>query len=139
MKKIMFLVIVLSVLFSNSNVYAVCDKADINRLKQIANGVEVTYEHNVYGSLEGEDGLLMSVYDLVITGLTNEIYIVDGDGNKYHHYDADENGVINISTSSGERQIFIFSETCARTLLSTKTLNLPTFNFNSMSEECQKK
>ena len=138
MKKIIFLVVIFLMLFLDSNVYAVCDTADINRLKEIANGVEVTYEHNVYGSLDEEDGILMSVYDIVVTGLTNEIYIVDGDGNKYHYYDANENGVINMRSSSGERKIFIFSETCSGILLSTKTLNLPTFNFNSISEECKK-
>ena len=137
MKKIIFVLGLFLILFFNSNVYAACDSADINRLKEIANNVLVTYEHNVYESLEEDNGVsYVSIYDIIVSGINNEIYVVDGDGNKYNSYDG--SGSIYISTSSGKRKVDIYSSVCSGTKLRTVTLDLPYFNFNSMSEECQK-
>lgn len=138
MKKIIFLLFVILILFLNSNVYAICDSADIERLEGIANNIQITYEHNVYGSLEDEEDFLVSVYDIVITGLTEEIYVIDDSGNKYSYMDRNTDGAVVIRSSSGERKIFVMSENCSRTLLTTKKINLPKFNFNSLSEECSK-
>ena len=103
MRKIIFLIVVMFVLFFDTNVYAVCDTADINRLKEIAKTVEVSYEHNVYGSLDGEEGMLSSVYDFTVSGLTDELYIIDDSGNRYD-YSSLVDGVINFRTSSGKRK-----------------------------------
>lgn len=138
MKRIIFLFFVVLILFFDSNVYAICDTTHISRLKGIASNVQFTYEHNVYGSLDDEDGILSSVYNIIVTGLTEEIYVMDDSGNNYYYSDLNQDGVLNINTSSGKRNFYIFSKTCARTLLYTKVLDLPTFNFNSLSDECQK-
>jgi len=137
MRKIIFLFLVGIILFFNADVYAICDTADINRLKEIAKNVEITYEHNVYGSLDGEEGLISSVYDFTVSGLTDELYIIDDSGNRYD-YSMLVDGVINFRTSSGKRTIYIYSENCLNVQLVTKTFNLPTFNFNSLRDECQK-
>lgn len=138
MKRIIFLFFIVLILFFNSNVYAICDTTHINRLKGIASNVQFTYEHNVYGSLDDEDAILSSVYNIIVTGLTEEIYVMDDSGNNYYYSDLNQDGTLYITTSSGKRNFYIFSKTCARTLLYTKTLDLPTFNFNSLSDECQK-
>lgn len=137
MRKIIFLIVVMFVLFFDTNVYAVCDTADINRLKKIAKTVEVSYEHNVYGSLEEEEGMLSSVYDFTVSGLTDELYIIDDSGNRYN-YSSLVDGVINFRTSSGKRDVYIYSENCLNVQLDVRTFNLPTFNFNSTRDECKK-
>ena len=137
MKKVIFLFLVGIILFFDASVYAICDTADINRLKEIANNVEITYEHNVYGSLDGDEGMLSSVYDFTVSGLTDELYIIDDSGNKYD-YSMLADGVINFRTSSGKRDIYIYSENCLNVQLLTKNFNLPTFNFNSLRDECKK-
>lgn len=136
MKKIILLLVVFLILFFDSNVYAVCDTADIKRLKEVAANVDVTYEHNVYGDDIDEDSVWVSIYDIVVSGITEELTVVDGDGNKYYSYGNDGN--VYIKTSSGERKILIYSTICSGTLLRTITLDLPIFNFNSISDECKK-
>lgn len=136
MRKIIFVLVLVLILFFDCNVYAVCDTADIKRLKEIASNVEVTYEHNVYGDNTDLESVWASIYDIVVSGVTEELIVFDGDGNKYHSYKNDGN--VYIRTSSGERKILIYSSVCSGTLLRTITLNLPIFNFNSRSEDCQK-
>ena len=137
MKRILMIFVITFVLFINSNVYAdgICDPSNINRMKEIAKNIEVSYEHNVYGSIEDET--FGSVYHITIYGLTDEIYILDSDGNTYY-YEMMKDGVLTIITSSGERKLYIYSKECLGKLLHTINLNLPIFNFNSLNKECQK-
>lgn len=140
MRKIVSLLMVIVIFFFNSNVYAACDKNDINRLKEIAKNVQITYEHNVYGdinSVNDSNTELTSIYDIMITGLTDELYIVDNGGGRYNYSDIKDD-VISIKTSSGEKKFFVFSKNCKNVVLDTRVFNLPKFNFNSLSEECQK-
>lgn len=136
MKKVIFLLVLILILFFESNVYAICDTTDIKRLKEVAGNVEFTYEHNVYGDDTDLESVWASVYDIVVSGVTEELVVFDGDGNKYYSYNNDGN--VYIRTSSGKRKILIYSNMCSGTLLRTITLDLPVFNFNSISEECKK-
>ena len=139
MKKILFLLMVLVILFFDSNVYAICDTADIDRLKQIAKNVEITYEHNVYGDVDSDDpeAMLVSVFDFTVAGMTDELYIMDDNQNAYYMGDAVD-GVINFVSFSGERKIYIRSKVCDGEILDTRSFSLPVFNFNSLSDECKK-
>ena len=125
------------VLFINSNVYAICDTADMNRLKEITKNVEVSYKHNVYGSIDDVNDMLVSVYEITVSGLTTDMYIVDDNGNTYY-YEQTVDGVISYSTSFGERKVYIFSKKCYGSQLTTKTFILPRFNFKSVNEVCKK-
>lgn len=141
MKKIIMLLFITIICLFNSNVYAegVCDASNINRLKTLAKNVEITYEHNVYGDIGSDDpeALLVSVFDFTVAGLTDEMYIVDDNFNKYY-YEEVVDGILNFVSFSGERKIYIYSIDCDDKILDKRTFNLPVFNFNSMSGECKK-
>ena len=141
MKKIIMLLFITIICLFNSNVYAegVCDASNINRLKTLAKNVEITYEHNVYGDVGSDDpeALIVSVFDFTVAGLTDELYIVDDNFNKYY-YEEVVDGILNFISFSGERKIYIYSKNCYNEILDTRTFNLPVFNFNSMSDECKK-
>jgi len=138
MKRIIFSILVIFILFFNSTVNAdTCDTNDINRLKEIAKNVDISYEHNVYVDPDDEEGFMASVYTVSVVGITDELYIVDDGGNRYYSKDAEE-GVIYINTSDGRRNYYLISLNCTDDVLYTKTLNLPYFNFNSLSDECKK-
>ena len=139
MKRGMLLFLVGFILFFNSNVYAICNTSDISRLKGMAKNVEITYEHNVYGDIGSDDpdAMLVSVFDFTVSGLTDEMYIMDDNQNRYY-YEEVVDGVLNFISFSGERKIYIYSKNCDNKVLDTRTFKLPVFNFNSMSDECKK-
>lgn len=137
MRRLILILGMIFILFINSEVYAVCDTADISRLKNIAKNVEVSYEHNVYGNFGDVNSELVSVYDFTVSGLTDELLIIDNNGNRYYDNMAID-GVINFRASSGKNNIYIFSRVCSNVLLDTRTFDLSVFNFNSLDEECQK-
>ena len=131
------ILVVIFILLINSNVYAddMCTRLNINRLKENAKNVEVTYEHNLYNDVD-LNNTLISIYDVMISGITNEMYVVDDEGNNYY-YGMMEDNLLSIKLSSGYRRIYIYSLNCEGIILDTIVLYLPKFNFNSLNEECK--
>lgn len=135
-RMVIILLIIFIILMMDSNVYAdgMCTRVYINGLKEIAKNIEVNYEHNIYNNSVDD---LVSIYDVMLSGLTNEMYVTDDSGNNYY-YEMMEDNLLNIKLSSGQRKIYIYSKNCVGAVLNVINLDLPKFNFNSLSEECKK-
>ena len=134
MKKILFVIILFLLSINNVNAEA-CDAYDIKRLKEIAEGVELTYElKEPYESNE------MMIYDenvIRITGLTDELYIYD-ETNEVRYKKADEiNGVIEYTSNmNGNIKFLIYSTYCPNKIRSL-SIELPIYNHYRQTEECK--
>lgn len=135
MKKILMIILVIFILLVNSDVYAddICTRLYINNLKEIARNIEVTYEHNIYNNGNND---LVSIYDIMLYGLTSDMYVTDDSGNNYY-YEMLEDNLLSIKLFSGKRRIYVYSKNCVGAVLNIINLDLPKFNFNSLSDECK--
>lgn len=133
MKKILFAITLLFISITNVNAEA-CDAYDIKRLKEIAEGVEITYE--ILPAIETEDEIIRDRYKINITGLTDEILAINKEKNKYYYNNTnfEEEGVI----ASGKYEFIIRSKICDRNL---KTINLKLLVYNNFynSDDCKLK
>lgn len=130
MKKILFAITLLLISLTNVNAEE-CDAYDIKRLKEIANGVEITYELQEpykYGDMVIKDEYLLS-----INGLTEEIYINNKTDNKKYFAKTD---MKHEKIYGGIKQIQISSVKCNRNLREI-VLNIPAYNIYSQFEECK--
>ena len=132
MKRNLFLVIITLLFIFNINCVKAetCDNADIERLKQLANMVDISYEwyyndYYNYGS-----------YDVNIYNITDELYIVDEDKNEYRYSDVNESGFIYDSANDGTTTYKVYSASCNKKLRSI-TVDLPKFNFYAYYDECE--
>lgn len=107
-----------------------CDKEEIDNLKELASYVEYDYEVVV-----GEEGIY-NLYYVYVRGLNEQLYIVDGDGNEYY-YNQIENGVLELILSSGNNVLKVYSTRCRDILLKKFSFNLPKFNVYSLRKECK--
>lgn len=140
MNKIKYLIFTLVLLLTTyNNVYAAsCDSNDINRLREIANNVNVSYafNDNAYDS-DGE-----KIYDsffLEISGVTNEIYFYldDASSENYITYNKTNNGIyVYKNFPSGRYKWYIASSNCGN-VLRNEDINILSFNVNSLDERCK--
>lgn len=137
-KIVMFVFIIFSFfIFSVQVNAAICDKADIVRLKELANIVDVNYEYIKMDSDEESenDYAVVDSYYIFVTNLTEELYIKT-DFTEYRYSDVVD-GTLMFTSNSGQLQLFIYTDRCPQRLLRTVTLNLPKFNTYSYRRECQ--
>lgn len=132
----------------------VCDKEDIERLKQVANSISVSYdfpydlnsidlaendvEENIdtYGGEGNNDSFIYGFYHLYVYGLTDEVYVnVEEDDAIVRYENVRENGDAYTVVSSGDKKIEIISVKC-NIVLRVVNLELPFFNIYSQYEEC---
>lgn len=106
-----------------------CDKEDIARLKEIANMIDTSYEWFY------NEEYNYSSYDIKIFNITEEIYLVDDDGNKYSSSDVNSNGYVYSSSTGGDAKYYVYSSNCNKKL-KTITIELPVYNFYSQYDEC---
>lgn len=134
MKKKLFIFIFSFIFLFTSKVNAeACDSADIKRLKELASGVEISYE--LQEKIINEYGAFYDLYKLNITGLTDEILV----------YNETDDVVYNVNTNfndnileSGKKKLIIKAYRCSQTLKRI-TLKLPIYNFYSENQFCKKK
>ena len=133
MKKILFIITLLLIGISNVNAEP-CDAYDIKRLKEIANGVEITYE--LLPPVEGLYSTEKDYYKINITGLTDELIVINEEDNEFYYNNTnfDETKAL----SSGKKKLVIKAKKCAR-ILKNVTLKLPVYNSYHEHELCQKK
>lgn len=112
-----------------------CDTKDIVRLKDLAKNVDVTYEYLNFAE-NPEDGVESEKYTIIISGITDYLYIED-DYDKVYTIEEAKDGIIKFETFNVNFVFKIYSEDCDR-ILRTINLNLPTYNSYSDSEECEK-
>lgn len=133
-KKVLFIMIVLLInnVFVNA---AVCDDDNIDKLKEHASKVNITYEmDNDYVNENGEKE--KGIYKIIVTGLEKYTSIRSKNLNINEKYTDDNQGNITIkNVESGIKKVSIYFDICD-TLLITKTLNIPIFNKYSQREEC---
>lgn len=133
-RKVLFIIIML--LINNAYVNAaVCDDDNIDKLKERASKVNITYEmDNDYVNENGEKE--KGVYKIIVTGLEEYTSIRIRDLNINEKYTSDNQGNIIIkNVESGIKKVSIYFDICDA-LLITKTLNIPIFNKYSQREEC---
>lgn len=133
-RKVLFIIIVL--LINNVSVNAtMCDDDWIDKLKENASKVSITYEmDNDYVNANGEKE--KGIYKIIVTGLEEYTSIRSKELKINEEYTDDNQGNIIIKNiESGIKRVSIYSNTC-NTLLLTKTLNIPVFNKYSQREEC---
>ena len=131
----MFLFMFLMTLFALKVNAEACDAYDIKRLKEIANGVEITYEQlEPFGN---NDFIIYDNYKLKIVGLTEEIYLFDKLNDKLIYYSDTNNGHIEYtSVYNGTNYFYIYSKDCSYKL-SVKKINLPVYNYYHNYKECK--
>lgn len=132
MKKILFVITLLLISISNVNAEP-CDAYDIKRLKEIAEGVEITYELLPPVEYEG-DITIRDNYKIKISGFQEDIIVVNEKENKVYDSTSDYNEIID----GGVKQYRIKSRSCSQ-ILRTVVLKLPVYNNFSEHEYCKEK
>lgn len=108
-----------------------CDSQDIARLKAIAKNVEVQYEFL-------SDSDLANHYQVSVSGLADELLLMDERYNKYTVADL-KDGEFIFDTTASEVVLKVFSLNCeTANVLRTISIELPRFNYYSLTDECKK-
>lgn len=108
MKLKYILIFVLTFLFMVPDVDAVCGIEDMNRIQKVANNVKFTNQFS-----KDENGNDTGYFDLIISGLTEEIYLVDEKNGETYYYDFTDNGTIKFNSLSTDNYKFeIYSKEC---------------------------
>lgn len=107
-----------------------CDYTLLSDLKKIANNIDFTYEYKIENNI--------AYFDITITNITNDVYIVDSNNNSYYYSDT-VNGILRLDNfKSGKYQFKVISNNieCLSNNLLVKTLSLPYYNEFYNSEVC---
>ncbi len=120
-------------------IYAdVCDSNDIERLKELANHVEINYSYDQSEpQYDGENyNKSYNLYNISIYNLVDDIYIVNDNEDVFRVSDA-VNGIITDYAFAGNRNYYVYSTNCEGILLRTIRLDLKKFNVYSEYDECK--
>ena len=132
MKVKYLLVMILMFLFMTPSVYATCGKNDMLRIKDIANEIKITAQY-----AKDQNGKDTGYYDLMITGLTNELYMVEEITKEEYYYNLDYNGVFYISDlQEGKYRFKVYYDTCDE-LVRTIVYKLPKYNHYANNPLCE--
>ena len=88
-----------------------CDAYDIKRLKEIAEGVEITYE--LQEPIQQEYGSIKDAYKISISGLTNELFVINKTDQENYYMNTNFNDVI---LFGGKKLMEIYSVDCSYSL-----------------------
>lgn len=108
-----------------------CDAYDIKRLKEIANGVEITYE--LQEPFNNGETVINDYYTIKVSGLTNEIFVFDEKNDEYFTVNNTSKEFVN----SGKMNLVIKANGCSN-ILRKIYLKLPVFNSYSTTSYCEK-
>ena len=109
---------------------AYCGKDDLKRIENVANDISIEY------SLR-EDSSIKGMYDIIISGLTSELYIIEKNSNIIITYDSTDNGTYILEDVVGDEYSFdIIYDRCASTVVKTININAPIYNSLADSPEC---
>ena len=135
-KSIKYILLLLIILLGNIKVYAEsCDSDDIQRLKVLAENVEVSYEKDENAVLNGLK--VNNVYSVYFNNMTDEMYVVDS--KKGINYDTITDGVLRIDgvNNNGKSIKYkIYSKNCNKSLRSLY-VRLPFYNVYYNEEICK--
>jgi len=118
-------------------VNADCDVTEQNRLASLAANVKISYEYEE--EYIDEVGVLSAgVFRINISGLTEELYVVEESLNFRFSYENNVDGIVTIDGfPGGDKQLSIYgkSSTC-NNLIKRVTLAIPRFNYYALDERC---
>lgn len=143
MKKYVFLLIILFLLFLNLDVFAIdsCTTSEMQRLKELANNVnfiaEIDYETVENMKIE-EEKFVSAFYDIKVLNPSSELKIYYEIGG--YKYEVEDNFIESIE--EGEIKFYIYAYTanlCVDELIMTKTVELKKLNsyYYYNKEKCQ--
>lgn len=113
------------------NVHAKCGKSDMIRIKDIANAITITAQY-----AKDEHGKDTGYYNLIIEGLTNELYMIETTMQKEYHYS--ENGKLTINDLNGNKYKFkVYYEACDSELIRIIDYKLPKYNHYARDPLCE--
>lgn len=130
LKKIALFCVIL--LGFSSNVYAegYCSVEDINRVKNDIKNIKIEYEYRTDTAMKG-------LFDIIITGVTDDVVIKENSKGWVHTSDSIVNGEIRLEAVSGSDFKFdIYYERCNNMLVDTINVNVPKYNYYSEFDEC---
>lgn len=131
LKKIALFCVIL--LGFSSNVYAqrYCGKDDMERVKNIANNIKITYEYR-------NDLEYKGLFDVVIEGMSEELVIREKNLNYNLAYGSVKNGIITLEEiSGGELKFEIYYEKCSKDPIKVYDLKIPVYNYLSQNDICK--
>ena len=131
MKKIILLIIMFipSMVLARSKTS--CDYTLLSNLKNLASNVDITYTYRIDNDI--------AFFDVSITNLNSDIYIVDNIKNKTYYYEDTNNDMVTINDYlSGNVSYTIYSNNneCLNEKLTVKYVNLPYYNKYYKYVEC---
>lgn len=123
MKKIVL--VLFMALFYNISVYALtyggCDVSDVARMKQLVTNINISYDYRIVND--------KVYYDIIVSNLTNEMYVKDNYTSKeYYAFTNGELIIRNISNNSISLRFSSNKKECKGLLLGSKYEQLPIFN-----------
>lgn len=129
-KRYIILAIILFVFITPKVNAATCTKSEIIKVKEKANNVKIEY-------VASEKTQKKGVYDIKITGLTDEIYLKEELTGKTYTTSLNENGVITLSrVSAGDYKFEFRYFHCGDQLVRTAKLTVPKYNYYSEHPLC---
>ena len=128
-KKIIFTVIILlSFIKVSALSYAGCDFSDVSRMKQIVSNINVSYNYRIVND--------EAYFDVIVSNLTNEIYVTD---NYYKNNFYSSNGELvipNVKSNSIYLKFNSNRQECKGLLLGNRYEQFPIFNKYYDDEVC---
>lgn len=109
-----------------------CDYTLVADLKNLASNVNITYTYRVVND---------EVYfDITLTNIQSDMYFIDSKDNKTYYYSDTNSGSITINDYSSGKITYTFysnNSECLNEKLSTKYVNLPSYNKFYNYQECE--
>lgn len=133
---LVIVIVIVFILLFNSNVYAEsCDSTDIQRLRVVADDVDISYDYldNYY-----EDGFLVNgVFKITINNISDELYIVESNDNlDLRNYSINDGSIAIEKMYTGDKNFKIYSKECGKLLKSIR-IKLPYYNSLYEDDVCK--
>lgn len=126
--KYFFVLLVYFLFVDTVSANTICDKDEFQKMKIIAEDIDVTYNYVV------NDEVITELYDIYLNGSLSNFYIILNDSYEYVSSNGTE---ITFRESNLDLKIEIYIKGCNK-IVRTINLKLPAYNTYSMSEECEK-
>lgn len=130
-KHVKSILFILLLLLPFTSVKAECSSTEVSKLRKIANNVNVSYVF--YESRN-------ATYDVTISNLTTEIYLMEALTNKKYSYNSKNKDVVISNVKAGtvlKLEIYATKKNCYDDKLTSKTVVLPTYNLYYKDPLCE--
>jgi len=138
MKKIKYMILFLIVLLVTiTKANAACTDSEYFNYQQLAIPISITYKESDT-LLDSQNNPIKGVYSLIITGLSDELYLYN-ENNKFKITTdlQEEEGIITINGLEGGEYIFeVKNDNCNKSIKQIK-VTLPKYNLFANKEECK--